>query len=360
MSARDQVIMVSPGIAEKGGISSVVRSLTDSELATRWRIRQIDTVRGAGLSRHVHGAVGVVRAVCAIALTPAAIVHVHMSYGGSFWRKAVVLAAARALGRGSVLHLHGSRFHTWVGSGWPIRARAVRRVFAWPQAVVVLSESWASRVREFSGRDDCVIVPNPVTIPVGLSSGVGGNRVVFFGRLGERKGIYDLLAAIGSLQSRGVRATWLLAGDGDVERVRSLAAALPHPQEVSVPGWMNHADVTRALSEASVFCLPSTDEGVPIALLEAMAYGLACVVTPVGGIPEVIRDGENGVVVAVGDVDSLAEALERVLLEGDYALRLARGARATVESRYAVDIAVGAVDEIYRRLSTTSDEPRGA
>lgn len=360
MSERHEVIMVSPGIAEKGGISSVVRSLMDSELATTWRIRQIDTVRGAGLLRHLHGLVGVVRALLAVAYRPSVVVHVHMSYGGSFWRKAVVLAAARAWGRGSVLHLHGSRFHTWAASGTTIRARAVRRVFSWPDAVVVLSASWADRVREFSGREDCVIVPNPVTIPTGISSGAGGSRVVFFGRLGERKGVYDLLAAIGALQEMQVPARWLLAGDGDVERVRSLVASLPRPDEVSVPGWMNHHDVTQALSEASIFCLPSTDEGVPIAMLEAMAYGLACVVTPVGGIPEVIRDGDNGVMVAVGDADSLTQGLERVLRDRELALRLGQRARATVESRYAVGIAAGMVDDIYRRLSAVSEEPRGA
>ena len=69
------------------------------------------------------------------------------------------------------------------------------------------------------------------------------------------------------------------------------------------------------LSESSVFCLPSTDEGVPMALLESMAYGLACVVTPVGGIPEVIVDGQNGVLTPVGNADELAENLKSVLLD---------------------------------------------
>jgi len=360
VSARRRVIMVSPSITDPGGISSVVRSLLASDLSEGWAIRQVGTVRGSGLARHLRGAAGVFRAVWHVATEPGSVVHVHMSYGGSFWRKAIVLATARALGRASVLHLHGSRFHTWAADGTKARSRAVRRVFGWPQVVVVLSHSWSERVREFSGRDDCVVVPNPVTIPLQPSSGIGGHRVVFFGRLGERKGVYELLGAIAELQRGGVEAAWTLAGDGDVERVREIASGLPHPSQVSVPGWMSHDDVLHELSVASVFCLPSTDEGVPIAMLEAMAYGLACVVTAVGGIPEVVRDGENGIVVDVRDTDSLAHGLRRVLEDRDFAVKLGREARRGVESRYAISIVAREWDGIYTRLAEGSFEPRGA
>ncbi len=171
MSRSCPVVMVTPSLSDPGGIASVVAAYRDSELATRWDIRVVETVRGQGAWRHVHGWLGVLRACWTIAAEGSCLVHVHMSFGGSFWRKACVLAWARALGRPSVLHLHGSRFHTWATSGSATRQRTVRRVFAMPDAVVVLSASWAERVRQFAGRADAVVLPNPAVVPPTVSQG---------------------------------------------------------------------------------------------------------------------------------------------------------------------------------------------
>jgi glycosyltransferase involved in cell wall biosynthesis len=177
--------------------------------------------------------------------------------------------------------------------------------------------------------------------------------------LGERKGIYELVEAIRSLQAAGVDAEWVLAGDGDVEAVRELSAGLPAPEKVSVPGWLGREETATLLSKASVFCLPSTDEGVPMALLEAMAYGLACVVTPVGGIPEVVVDGQNGVLVPARNADALAEGLKSVLLDAPRRIAMGDRARQTVAARYAVDGVVEAIERLYRSLGCESERGGG-
>lgn len=352
------VIVVTPSPRDKGGIASVVNALMGSTLPSRYAIRVVSTVSGSGIMRHLRGWGGVARACGLIASTPGAIVHVHMSYGMSFWRKAVVVFAARVFRRPSIVHLHGSRFHSWVASGGPVRRVGVRSTFRGCTMVVVLSESWARRVEAFSGRRDCVVLPNPVAIPDSPTSGADSRCVVFSGRLGERKGVYELVDAIRLLQTDGVDAHWLLAGDGDIDTVRAAVRELPVPSLVEVPGWLDHGELVLRIGSSQVFCLPSTDEGVPIAMLEAMAAGLVCVVTPVGGIPEVIVDGENGLLVPPRDSTALAQALRMALDEPELARMLGSRARSTVEKRYAVERVADRVDELYKQISSVESHRR--
>ena len=356
MKDRCTIVMVTPGLSDPGGIASVVSAYLGSDLAKRWQLRVVETVRGQGFLRHLRGWSGVLRACFVVGAERHCVVHVHMSSGGSFWRKACVLSWSRMLDRRCILHLHGSRFHTWALSGGAFRRSAVRRVFAMPDEVVVLSESWARRVSEFSGRQEAVVLPNPATVPEAVSVGRMDGPVLFLGRLGERKGVYDLIEAVRALQVEGIDAEWVVAGDGDVEAVSALVAGLPAPDRVTVPGWIGRDETTALLARASVFVLPSTDEGVPMALLESMANGLACVVTPVGGMPEVVVDGENGVLVEPRDADALADGLRSVLLDPRRRIRLGDKARETIISRYAVDKVAGELGLLYSSLGCPASE----
>jgi glycosyltransferase involved in cell wall biosynthesis len=135
-----------------------------------------------------------------------------------------------------------------------------------------------------------------------------------------------------------------------VEATRLAAAGLPRPDEVEVPGWLGPAETRDALASSAVFCLPSKDEGLPVALLEAMAHGLACVVTPVGGMPEAVDHAVNGLLVRPGDVNALASALERVLTDRELRLRLGDRARRDATRRFAVDVVIGRLEELYASL----------
>ncbi len=344
-----KVIMIGPSIDDPGGIASVLQSYISSDLPRLVDLVLIETARGRGLFRHLRGLVGTARAIAAAVSTPGAIVHVHMSFGGSFWRKSAVLIAAHLAGRSTMLHLHGSRFHTWAAAG-ALRRRMVRYVFGLSDVIVVLSQSWAERVRALSGRSDAVVLENPVGIPAHVSSGRGDRSVIFLGRIGERKGVGDLLEAITILRSRGIEARWTIAGDGAVEWAQRRVDAAGLSEVVDLPGWVDRLEVERMLRNASVFCLPSTDEGLPIALLEAMAYGLACVVTPVGGIPELVVDSVNGVLVPPRDPQALADGLERVLCDKEFAIRIGDRARVDVAGSYSLERVTERLLTIYRGL----------
>ncbi len=102
------------------------------------------------------------------------------------------------------------------------------------------------------------------------------------------------------------------------------------------------------LSRATVFALPSHNEGVPMALLEAMSRSLPVLTTPVGGIPEVIENDRNGLMVTPGDVDAIEVALNRLLSSSAERARLGAAARATIAERYSLSAAIERLAALYR------------
>jgi glycosyltransferase involved in cell wall biosynthesis len=168
-----------------------------------------------------------------------------------------------------------------------------------------------------------------------------GNRILAVGRLDPIKGFDTLVAALALLRERGVAAYCRLVGSGPLESaLREQARRQGVADRIEFAGAQPQDVVRRWMREATLFALPSqvaedgNRDGIPVALMEAMASGCTPVSTRVSGIPELIEDGVGGVLVDAGNVDALADALQRLL--GDAALRrhLAVGARERVEHQF--------------------------
>ena len=111
----------------------------------------------------------------------------------------------------------------------------------------------------------------------------------------------------------------MLAGNGEEEQARKLASELGVAEQMVLLGWVDGKEKHKAFCEAKALCLPSYAEGFPMAVLDAWAYGLPVITTPVGGVPDVAVDGDNMLLFNPGDIDTLAEKLD--LIMSDEALR---------------------------------------
>ena len=148
--------------------------------------------------------------------------------------------------------------------------------------------------------------------------------------------------------SGGERARLVLAGNGEVQAARRLAAE--HGARVIVLPWLDTRRRDQLLAASDVFVLPSHIEGMPMAMLEAMASGLPLIVTPVGGIPEVVTDGVEGDLVAPGDVPQLALALSAMINDPQRRFELGQHARARA-THFDVGTYATNLLGLYRRLS---------
>jgi len=127
---------------------------------------------------------------------------------------------------------------------------------------------------------------------------------------------------------------------------------------VKFTGWVGPSGKRALLETAAAFALPSYDEGLPNGLCEAMAAGVPAVVSPVGGIPEVVTDGVTGLLVAPGDKVTLERQLRRVLTDRALAERLGAAARETARARFAPERTIGRLEEIYGALGLSMQQSR--
>ena len=171
----------------------------------------------------------------------------------------------------------------------------------------------------------------------------------WLGRMTEIKRVEDLLAAFAQLRGRGVDAHLALAGDGPLRpQLEELAAQLNLSGRAHFLGMQK--DVAPVYGACDVIALTSANEGTPVSLIEALASGTAVVSTDVGGVRDVVQDGETGLLVPAADIEGIAVALQRLAEDKELRQRLASHASADVRERYSVERLVGDMDDLYRRL----------
>ena len=180
---------------------------------------------------------------------------------------------------------------------------------------------------------------------VAAAAGTTG-AAAFLGRFGDRKGVPELLRALAEPRLATLRWTAVLAGDGAVERFRARWAARAERAR-SRCRLGRRSRGPRQLAAADILVLPSLNEGLPMAVLEAMAPGLAVVTTPVGAIPDAIQDGETGLLVPARDAAALAEALARLIVDPALRRRLGEQARARFAAEFSIDAYGPAAGAIY-------------
>ncbi|MGO8685385.1 MAG: glycosyltransferase family 4 protein [Thermoleophilia bacterium] len=331
-----------------GGIADIMRIIDDWAKSSCRPIRTVSTsCDGSSTKRLLVGIVGISRALALMIASPHALVHVHSSSNGSFLRKSVILLAAGALRRPTVLQIHSGAFDSFVMAGSRGRRRFVAFVLRQADVVVVTNVATQRFIRDLQPLVPAVVVPNPATMVCGAQTDSSSRQVLFLGRLGRTKGTDVLLEAVRGLQVANVDAEFVLAGDGSDENVHAAIAKFPAPSRVHLLGWVDRQRVHQLLHESSILCQPSRSEGLPMALLQAMGHGLACIVTPVGGMADIIRDGVNGLIVPTNDPHALTEALRKLL--DDPALRrtLGHAAYACIQADFLPDTVMRRLDEIY-------------
>ncbi|HEX8787990.1 MAG TPA: glycosyltransferase family 4 protein [Telluria sp.] len=351
-----RILMVGTALEGRGGVAAVVSVLRRHGLFERERVRYVATHTDGSRGAKLKGALsGFWNTLLACLRQHPAVVHVHAASHASFLRKSLVLLIARLAGCKTIFHLHGGGFRTFATEeSGPLMRRWIRHTLERSSVVITLSESWAQFVHGFAPLAKVAVVPNSVPLPAPLPAGsLQPQRILYLGRLEAAKGVFELLAAASLLAPRFPALRLVFGGEGDAAALRARAAALGLAERIELPGWLGPRERDLELAQAGVFCLPSHAEGLPMAMLEAMAAGKAVVATAVGAIPEALHDGDNGLLVPPHDVDALARALAQLL--GDEALRdrLAGRARATIEQHYSTEVVCGQLSAIYRELAGT-------
>ncbi|WP_154382092.1 glycosyltransferase [Duganella guangzhouensis] len=199
-----------------------------------------------------------------------------------------------------------------------------------------------------------------IIIRCGLDAGYGDSTpatlphaplLVCVGRLCEQKGQLLLLEAASRLRNAGIALQLLLAGDGELRgELQQLSARLGLDDVLHISGWLSGEQIRAALLNARAMVLPSFAEGLPVALMEAMALGRPVLSTYVAGIPELVRPGRNGWLVPAGDTDALALALTQLLATPLATLaRMGEQGRQDVARQHSLEREVATLSDHFRQ-----------
>jgi glycosyltransferase involved in cell wall biosynthesis len=366
-----KVLMLGPGTGVTGGIAGLVQAILP-ELRQRSDVLYVPTVDGRPLKESgrlslrnlLNAASQYGRYLDGMLRFRPDLVHVHTSQGLGWLKDTLFVVAAKALHCGVLVHMHGGSFDRFHDGS----SRAVQRytcaVLARADAVIAVSDDLRRRVAHIVPPDRTTTLRNCIdaaSIVPTARRGDGPVRALFIGTLGRSKGAYDLLDALSVLRARGRSTRAWIAGyeedRGDLGRVRERARALGLAEHCEIVGPVGPAEKQRLLGQANVFVLPSYAEGLPMAVLEGMAAGLAIVATTVGGIPEAVEDGQNGFLVPPGRVEELVEKLD--ILEANPAVRSAMGTRSRELAEGVLD-ARRYVDRLVALYETLLAPARGS
>ncbi len=329
-----RVLVLGP-MTGRGGLATVARQTAQSALLPDCILSVLDTTRPPGprsRGRAIVAHMGQLIALCGrMRSFRPQVVHLHTCSNWTFWRTTLDILASRLFGAAVVLHVHGGFFDRFLddlspwGRAWAtLHLRLCR-------CVVVLSDRWRHRLLQRVPGVATTVLPNAVDTERYAACGPRrGNRVLFVGELSQTKGIDDLLRAWACLPDDLRRTVRLrVAGDDPQARqthLQSLSRELGVLDSVDWLGPLTHDHLTAEYAEADVFVLPSHGEGMPLTLLEAMAAGLACVVTDVGSVPEIVTANRDARMVCAGDSSALADAMVGLL--HDAAIRRSIGSAA--------------------------------
>ena len=304
-----KVLVIATSRKTRGGITSVVKAHETGEQWKKYHCRWIETHRdGNSIRKLWYLGTALVEYICLLPFYD--IVHIHLATTQSAKRKKMFFYLAKWLSKKVILHFHPSNEKFLFE---PMNSKLYRKLFSKADLVLVLSEQWRCWIKMALGLSNHIeVLYNPCPI-VNRRDDLRKNHILFAGTIISRKGYETLIRGFARIAQEHSDWKVIFAGNGEIANAMKIVECCGIQNQVEFLGWVTDKDKEKVFQEASVYCLASDGEGFPMGVLDAWAYGIPCVVTPVGGIPDIVVDGENGLVFSIGDVDGLANKLRMII-----------------------------------------------
>lgn len=245
------------------------------------------------------------------------ILHIHGASKGSFYRKYILYAFARTFSNKKIIyHIHGGGFRDFYLGSSKFIQRRIRYVINTADMVICLSEKWKHFYSSAFRPKQIRILNNMILPPLNTERKPSGDkfRLLFLGLIGDNKGIFDLIKIIAKNRRQFEdKLELVIAGNGEVDRLTNTILKWKMQSIVQFKGWANEEKKEELFRSSDAFILPSYKEGLPLSILEAMSYGLPIISSKVGGIPDLIHKGKNGILVVPGNQRAIKNAIVKLM-----------------------------------------------
>ena len=331
-----RVMMLGPSFEAKGGMTSVSKAILSHDFDD-FEVEHLPTMHDNSIiGRLNHWFARIVSWPFRSVYKRPNVIHIHFAERLSIWRKFSLMLLWRISRVPVILHSHGADTENLYPKMWRVSKFLFKRFLRGSKKLIVLSESWKEfYVKEVGLPEGMVeVLENPVILPeIFRTDDSDKVTILYSGRIGQRKGAFDLIEAWSKIGlAMKEKSELIIIGDGEIEEARKKVDEYGLGDSCKVLGWVSEGEKNRILASSKIFILPSFNEGLPMSLLEAMSYALAPIITPVGGIPNIIEEEFNGLFVTPGDSDSILEKLEEMISNREKTREIGDNARNSVYS----------------------------
>lgn len=350
---KKKVCMIVPSFNAKGGITTVVSGYKNSELENEYQIEYIETYCDGGKISKV------IKAICAyfkfgkeLILNKPDLVHIHSSFGGSFYRKLPIIYMASFFRIPIVNHIHGSAIADLYINASPNKKKLVEKCFDKCQYLVVLSEEWKEKIAIVKTDTPTVVIENYSVIHKDCLRKKTNEikQILFLGFLTELKGCFDIPEIIEKVIQQCDKIKVILAGSGEDEKIQEVLKKKKLEKYFVFPGWVKKEEKEELLKTSNLFLLPSYTEAMPMSILEAMGYGLPIIASNVGGIPQLVEDGENGFMVKPGNIDGFSAAILKIIQNDNLSYEMGKNSLEKADEKYSLEAHIQKIKILYETV----------
>ena len=342
----------------KGGIAAVISGYYGSQLEQDYEMIYVESYKDGGkLTKLLKGIGGYIKFAKVLLVDRPDLVHIHSSFGPSFYRKLPFIYMASWTHKPIINHIHGADFSVFYEQASEKKKRLIKSTYDKCSRLIALSDEWKERLSRIVPEEKIVIIENYSVLHKDAlaerENRETNNTVLFLGELGHRKGCYDIPEVVSRVKEKIPNVKFILAGAGsaeDEQAIKQLVVEKNIRDNVVFPGWVRGEEKDKLLREADIFFLPSYNEGMPMSILDAMGYGLPIVSTNVGGIPKIVRKDRNGFCLNPSDVSGFADAIVDILMKRTLFNELGKGSIGIVNERYSLNSHLKLISGLYEAV----------
>ncbi len=345
-----KVLVIGTSHKTRGGITSVIKAHQLGNQWTNFNCEWIEThIDRSAIEKVAYFIIGLLKFILKVPFSD--IVHIHLA---AVERKIPFVFFTKLFGKKLILHLHFPDPKTTIYNN----SKSSRYKWCINKAdkVIVLSNTWKQLIEKEWNVKNLIVIYNPCPQIIPTPEYKYNHNqpyILYAGNLIERKGYKDLLNAFALVHDSMPEWKIVFAGNGEIDQAQYLVNKLGLCHSVIFTGWITNEKKDKIFREATAYCLPSYAEGFPMGVLDAWAYNLPVITTPVGGLPDIISNYNNALVFKQGDIKELANCL-KALTSIDLRIKLSQASKQLATTEFAIKKINKDIQDLYISLINAS------
>ena len=340
-----KVLQIGASKKTMGGISTVLKAWENSHVWNKYSCKWIESQDNRNLLFKIYYFIKSFF-VSLITIPRYNIIHFHTTPGRSIYVQMPIFILSLLYHKKIIVELHvGNQLNKYIDD----------KVFNWvltrADKVVVLAYVWRRFLIDnfFLSDEKVIVLYNPAPVVPAYSD--KDHYVLYMAYLVENKGYDIVIEAFSKLIKKYQDWKLIIAGSGEIERAKDLARQNGAEDRIEFRGWVSGSEKGDLWRHAGAYCMASYQEGFPMTVLEAWAYGTPLITTPVGGLIDVLEDGKNALVFPFGDVDELCSCFDKLFSSEELRKHLSDSSKQLVSKMFTMEVISKEIESFYDSLS---------